>query len=396
MNIIHKHLRRVLPKRWERILKDPRRSQRVWGFTELVSVVMKGLVGGCKTLREIEMLSAGSGRRVPDTTLSDLLKQIDCEPLNNELAKGVKEASRNHELDTKELPIRLIAIDGKCLSKTSYEVNEYSVNNSQKGFSQYSHNAIRAFYASSTVKLMMAQQLIPKETNEKGLFKSFLAKLVSLYSRTNLLDVLSLDAGFISKANVQEIINYGLNYIIAVKDPTTHFVARDAMELLGNRTVADKVEEERVNGKRITRSLYRCVASTVNGWSHAKEFWRIHKQIVDSKGKVSSEDHYYVTSLPISKLSNRQVLKAVRLHWSIENNANWVLDVAWKEDTMPWCNQALEFLSFMRMIAYNAVARFKLRRLRRANAQGWTWAQTLLFIKMTLFTPRVLPNFTTL
>jgi hypothetical protein len=39
----------------------------------------------------------------------------------------------------------------------------------------------------------------------------------------------------------------------------------------------------------------------------------------------------------------------------------------------------------MRMIAFNIVARFKLRRLRRSVARSWPWCQILYFIKAELF-----------
>jgi hypothetical protein len=386
MGTIRKHLNRMLPRRWERILDDPRRDERKWRFDHLLQVVVEALVSGCQSLREVERLTEASGRRVPDTTLRDLLVEIDPEPLEEELAKGVKEANRCHELDNKELPFRLTIIDGKCLSDTTYEVDKYSIRRTQKGCNKYVQHAIRAFHGSSTVKLLMGQERIPQGTNEKGVCVGFLEKLVQLYGTTNLLEVFSFDAGFTSIANAKAVVDLGYDYVFALKDPRVHTVTRTAMELLGTRTKPDKVELEHVNGRRIIRSLYRCQAAPVNGWSHAQEFWRIQKESTDIKsGKVTLEEHYYVTSLARARLSHSVVLKTVRTHWSIENNANWVLDVAWKEDLRPWCNRALELVSLMRMIAYNIVARFKLRRLRRVAARSWTWEQTLYFIRTALF-----------
>jgi len=395
-NIIYKHLRRVLPRRWELILDDPRRYERGWSFYELLSAVMSGLVSGCKTLRELEVLTAAAGSRVPDTTVRDLLVQIDGEPLEEELAKQVKEANRKHELDNKELPIRLTAIDGKTISVTKYKVDDCSINRSQKGCSKYVQHVLRAFHASSSLQLLMGQERVPVGTNEKGMLPAFLDKLVQLYGRTNLLEVLSMDAGFTSIKNAQAVVDHGLYYIMALKDPRVHTITRETKEQFEDRAKADKVVVEHVNGKQITRSLYRSRAPKVRGWSHATEVWWICKETIDSRGKVTIENRYYATNLPRQRLAHGQVLKAVRLHWSIENNANWVMDVAWKEDSKPWCNQALEVLSFMRMIAYNIVARFKLRRLRSAKAYHWSWEQTLYYIKTALFPFRELPESGTL
>lgn len=396
MDIIEKHLRRVLPRRWELILDDPRRYERGWSFCELLSAVMNGMLVGCKSLRELEFLTAAAGRRVPDTTVWDLLVQIDAEPLDEELAKQVKEANRLHELDNAELPIRLTAIDGKTIAATKYKVDKYSINRSQKGCSKYVQHVLRAFHTSSSLKLLMGQEHVPVGTNEKGIFPAFLDKLVGLYGRTNLLEVFSLDAGFTSIKNAQAIVDRGLFYIMALKDPRVHTITRKTKEKFESRQKADKTEVEHAHGKQITRSLYRTPAPKVKGWHHATEVWWIRKESIDSQGKVSVENRYYATNLPRQRLSDKQVLKAVRLHWSIENNANWVLDTAWKEDTKTWCNKALEVLSLMRMMAYNIVARFKLRRLRRAKTCGWTWERTLKYIQMALFQLRPLPGSTTL
>jgi len=322
--------------------------------------------------------------------------QIDPEPLEEEIAKQVKDANRKHELDNKELPIRLTIIDGKGIGTTKYKVDEHSINRSQKGCTKYVQHVLRAFHASSSLKVLMGQQRVPVGTNEKGIFPIFLEKLVKHYGKTKLLEVLSFDAGFLSMKNAKAIVEQDLFYIMALKDPRVHTVTRMAMKLFEGRAKPDKVEKERVNGKEITRKLFRAPAPKANGWSHATQVWLIQKEVLHSSGKISSHSRYFVTNLPRQRLSHAQVLKAIRLHWSIENNANWVLDVAWKEDSRPWCNEAIELLSLMRMIAYNVVARFKVRRLRRATVNNWTWAQTLAFIKAAIFPPRLLQTATTL
>lgn len=384
MNLM-KHLQRTLPRLWEQVLEDPRRCERKWDFGSVLETVVRALAGGCKTLRELETLTETSGVRIPDTTLHDLLVQIDPEPLNAELAKGVKHASRNHELDNTDLPFRLTVIDGKNISRTSYPVDGHSIRRSQKGCEIYVHHGIRALLASSKLKLLMAQTVMPKGNNENSTLEPFLEQLVQLYSGTKLLEVLSLDAGFTGAHNAQLIRDQGLHYIFALKAPEIHPITAKAIEILGPRTKPERVEAERKNGKHITRALFRCPAPEVKGWSHAQQLWRVHKEVTDQAGKVTTEEHYYVTSLPSSRLSATLVLKTIRMHWEIENNANWVMDTAWEEDSYPWCNYAFELISLLRMIVYNAVARFKLRRLRGALAREWSWKQTLQFIQRALF-----------
>jgi predicted transposase YbfD/YdcC len=46
-------------------------------------------------------------------------------------------------------------------------------------------------------------------------------------------------------------------------------------------------------------------------------------------GKVTTEDHYYISSLDASA---QRLLEAKRSHWQIENSLHWVLDIAYCED----------------------------------------------------------------
>lgn len=46
-------------------------------------------------------------------------------------------------------------------------------------------------------------------------------------------------------------------------------------------------------------------------------------------GKTTEEKRYYITSLP---LDSEGIMRAIRTHWSIENNLHWQLDVTFHED----------------------------------------------------------------
>ena len=49
----------------------------------------------------------------------------------------------------------------------------------------------------------------------------------------------------------------------------------------------------------------------------------------ESKGKASVERRYYLSSL---RTDAEQFARAVRGHWSVENQLHWVLDVVFGED----------------------------------------------------------------
>lgn len=381
MKSIEGHFKRTLPK-LHHVLSEPRRGVRRWTMKALLGCALKGMLSGCKNLRQLESLTALSGVRIPDTTLHDFLEQLDSTPMNKIIADGVKKASRSHELDSKELPIQLTVIDGKSLTASKTQFDEYSSNHSKKGSEKYVSMALRAFLVSSTLKLHMGQLRIPSKRNEMSSFRPFLNLLLELYGRTKLLHTISLDAGFTSVQNAASIVEHNLHYIMALKDATTRKITQAAIRLLGEKN-PDHIEHERYNGKDITRELFRCKAENLAGWEHARQLWRIKKTTSSPGAKKKVENHYFVTNLATSCLSNKQVLKAIRLHWGVENNANWVMDTAWSEDSSPWCRAALDFVSLLRIIAYNAIARLKFRRLR--NGLSLPWRLVLTLVERILF-----------
>lgn len=397
MESLAKFLKKVIPQKWEVILKDPRKRVIRWELSEIIGRVVEGLASGCQNLRGLEVLTSLNGSRLPDTSVRDVLIKIDPAPLKLEIAKRVKAASRNHELDSKEgLPLNLVAIDGKRLLTTNYAVNEMSSgrSNSPSSPPRYLHQVVRAVIVSSKLKLHLGQRIVDGSSNEMAALPEFLDELQSLYGRTDLLEVFSLDFGFMSKCNAQKIIDMGCHYIISLKDPKTRKkTTRYAKELLQSKTVPDYSEEEKVNGRHIKRNLYRCKVSGIQDWEHAREFWRIEK-ITTYRNRTSTENFYKITSLPPSKLSNRQVLLATRLHWNIENNAHWVQNAIFEEANAPWCPPALELMSLLRIIVYNALARLKIRKLSRiAKPEFSTWKFVVTIVERIFFSKKTVLEF---
>lgn len=370
---IKKHLIRTANKVWCKVLKDPRQQKKCsWDFQELMRALMNGMLSGCKNLREVESLSEVTGERVPDTTLQNFLVKVDPRPLNKEIAKQVKQSLRDHELPKGDFPIRLIAIDGKCLTIAKEPINETS-RRTVRGKNQiYLHMSLRAMLTSSQTPMLLGQKMIGAKTNECGAFPAFIDELVSLYGNTDLMHTISIDAGMVSAKNAQHLIDHNLNYIMALKDKKNKPLTKFAVEKFQSITKPVTVEEERQNGNLIKRELFRTpYKGNINGWKHSKELWKVRKTTLNSKGKETVEERLYVTSLESSLLSNSRVLQTIRMHWKIENNSNWVLDTAWQEDDSPWCRHSVEFVSLIRVLAFNIISRLKNRRLRKYRAIKW-------------------------
>ena len=127
LKVINKHVKRVLPAKWWKCLKDYRFSaNQQWTLGYVMEVLLAEALSGCKTLRDVETLSELYAERVPDTTLHDIMVGLDPTALQKELAQGVKQALREHELPKEEFPVRITAIDGKGLFSTDRPVNDNS------------------------------------------------------------------------------------------------------------------------------------------------------------------------------------------------------------------------------------------------------------------------------
>lgn len=385
IKVIHRHVERVLAKDWWKCLTDHRhRKNRVWNFGYIFEVLLAGALSGCKTLREVETLSELYAQRIPDTTLHDILVRVDPQGLKAELARGVKQALREHELAKSEFPVRITAIDGKYNYNTDRVVNDCSEPIGGGGDDKmYRHIALRAMHVSSSTKLFLGQYEIESKRSETSSLIDFIDQLQTTYKRTELLEVISVDAGMVSKSNAQELVNRGLGYIMAVKDARRmlFITAQDVFkEVLPCITT-----EESYNGNQVMRQLTRAPAVSVPSWEHAQQFWKLQTVITNRSGAVvATEVRYFITSIAAVTLSDTQVLSAIRMHWGIENNGNWCFDVFWKEDSAPWTSRAMELVSYLRMMAYNIIERLKTRRLKARINRALAWKDMFRYFEHAL------------
>ncbi len=98
-------------------------------------------------------------------------------------------------------------------------------------------------------------------------------------------------------------------------------------------------------------------------WLPQKEKWKNLKSIImviserTVEGKTSVERRYYISSLSANAL---RIAKVIRMHWGIENQAHWILDVAFREDEQNAnAGNIAENTSLIRRIALNLLKQEK-------------------------------------
>jgi len=370
--------------RWDKVT-DPRdlRGRRWKRVGELMNAMLLGFVSGCGALRKVERLTGGMGvfgrsyvtRRVPDTTLSELIPRLSPNELREQLISQVKASWRNKELKPVGLPCGVATIDGKGLGALTHSAcGTAQLNHREDGSEYYLSRVLRAVLTSAESRPCLDQMSIASKTNEMGDFIPFYNRFLAAYGDNNdLFEIVDVDAGMTSKANAERIHESQKAYVMALKGPQQELLL-EAERLLANRRKPDaETLWERHQGKRIKRRLF--VTQEMAGyhdWQHLRQVWRIEQVSESRDGKVEQEERYFLSSVPAARLTPEQILLVVRGHWRVENDCFWSLDMQWREDSAPWCRtgRATEILSLIRLMAYNLVQNARRRTLRKKLRDG--------------------------
>ena len=102
--------------------------------------------------------------------------------------------------------------------------------------------------------------------------------------------------------------------------------------------------------KRICRVIsYQSYTEKIVHWEGVRSLVCIENTRTDNKtGETTSENHYYITSLPMDA---ETILNVARKHWGIENNLHWQLDVSFNEDNQKKKKNAAQNISLINKIA---------------------------------------------
>lgn len=361
---------------WSPELKDPRdeRNQR-HAHHGLLAVLAVAFACGRTRLRQVEDLTedlgAGARRRLglagraSDTTFYRVLSAQQTRGLRESLQAHVRRLIAAKVVRKDAFPIGAVAIDGKSFwssSKAHVEGTKTSVDE-RTGVMTSSLMSLRAVLSSSQVCPCLDFEVIGDKEGEAPAFRVLFPRLLESFGGQ--FEVVTADAGLTCRENAAQVTSAGKAYLFALKgnQPKLFSLAEEMFAAHPGGLKARSAEPR--NGATVVRELHTITVHDVESMDlpGATQLWRVTQMTTLHGAKEPAvEVRYFATSLPPTRLSPTQQLSLVRLHWAIENNHNWTMDVALSEDDVQPCRQsrvALEVVAWLRAIAFNLISAWR-------------------------------------
>jgi len=300
-------------------IKDPRvRGMVDYPLSDILIIVMCSVISGLEKLEEIVTYAEkkrGFLRQVfgikaypSESQISRVLNMIDGE----EVAEAIIEIMKTRILKLGDI----IAVDGKTIRRTI-----------PKGKKHGGLQILTAYFVESGV--VLGQKYIDKKTNEIPVFQDMLC-CINVRNK-----IITGDAMHCQRDTCSMIIAKKGNYVFGLKgnQGTLYEQAKIYLKCYEN---SDKIEifeapVEKQSG-RIERRIFMRITDITNfegieNWMGLKSIFAV-KRITETKGGISEEISYYISSLDVSP---EDLLNIVRSHWQIES-MHWCLDVIFSED----------------------------------------------------------------
>lgn len=253
----------------------------------------------------------------------------------------------------------------------------------------------RTTLVSSDAAVCIDQRPIAGKCNEVGEMPATVDELFGAYGRTELLDIVTSDAGNISLKVADRLQMHGADYFFGLKEnqPELYKEAIRTLAQAGDKERKADASEER-SGATVT---YRCWSQPLPGgylkWNHARQLLRIERTTINNDDEVVTSDRYFITSMAPDALDGEDALVLARMHWRCENEGHWTSDVFFKEDARRHHGSrhaaGIIARSYLTMIAQNIVA--VLRALSRLGDELLRprWADVFAHFAAVLFDTRL-------
>ena len=186
------------------------------------------------------------------------------------------------------------------------------------------------------------------------------------------------DSGACGLDNATALIARNLDYLFCLKENQPTLFA-EARRLLGSLPDSKCIaaSTDIVGGEVVTRRLFftEAMAGYLD-WTHLRTVIRIQcTRENKTTGKVTVEDHFYITSLEAGRLSGDDWITLIRRRWSVENECHNTFDKIFFEDRRPWIMQprGMMVLMVLRRLAYNILTLYRSVTLRSEANRDQPW-----------------------
>ena len=144
----------------------------------------------------------------------------------------------------------------------------------------------------------------------------------------------TIDAMGCQKEIVNKIVEKKADYVLALKEnhPT---LLEDVTRSFDKKTCHDFHQTLDYGHGRIEERKCSIITDLNfifdrNSWTNLRAIVRIDSQrTIKKTGKIQQETRYYISSLTDAE----KISKAIRLHWGVENQVHWCLDMVFGEDS---------------------------------------------------------------
>jgi predicted transposase YbfD/YdcC/membrane-bound inhibitor of C-type lysozyme len=227
---------------------------------------------------------------------------------------------------------------------------------------------------------------IPGATNEIGALPGTLKELHEAYGRTQLIQMLTMDAGNTSLVTATNIVeDFHWDYFSQLK--SAHGAIYDkAVHVLDTQGIeaSEATYTEKQQGSLVTYHVWRydLPAGGFCEWYHAQQFIRVQREVKNPETEESTiGNRYYVCSKNIKSLTSHDCLMISRHYWRCENEIHWTADAIFHEDTarLRWSRHPIGILvaSVLRMIAVTILAVVRSLSHLKGRKEKPTWRQVV-------------------
>ena len=347
-------------------LNDPRIDRRkLHPMPEILLLTLCAVICGAESWDDIEMFGKSKlvflrqylpyEHGIPsDDTVRRFFRAIDTTQFQRLFVEWVRTWL------SPEVAGNVVAIDGKTL-RGSYDSGQSPI------------HLVSAF--ASEAGIVLGQVKTSEKSNE----------ITAIPELLEWLDVrgaiVTIDAMGCQKAIAEKIIDKGGDYLLALKgnQSSLHEDVRLHFEQPAPTSLIRMTRAETVDKGHGRIEIRQCRLSTDIDWLRARHpEWKNMSGIVaiDSERLIgdttAQETRYFISS---SQAPAPQILAAVRLHWGIENQLHWVLDMSFGEDqSRIRKDNAPTNVAIIRHAALNMIRQAKKKRMsikRMRKAAGW-------------------------